>query len=64
MLLQGLKTSNPKENKKNSQGQSQKRKSKCKTKKGSDLSLDEQITCFAEIIVNQVLKDLNFYENK
>jgi len=59
MLLQGVRTSTLKEDKNNSQEQSQKRKSKRKTKKVANLTLDQQVTCFAEIIVNQLLKDLN-----
>jgi len=62
MLLQGVSTSFLKEDKKNSQRQSKKRKSKRKTKKVANLTLDQQVTCFAEIIVNRLLNDMNFYE--
>jgi len=59
MLLQGVRTSTRKENKRKSLRQSQKRKSKKKTKNVANLTLDQQLDCFAEIIVNQLLKDLN-----
>ena len=63
MLLQGVRTSNQKEDKK-SRKQFPKRKSKQKSKKVSNLTLDQQVTAFAEIIVNQLLKESNVYENK
>jgi hypothetical protein len=58
MLLQGVRTSNQKEDKKNRK-QFPKRKSKQNGKSVSNLTLDQQITAFAEIIVNQLLKDSN-----
>ena len=63
MLLQGVRTSNQKEDKKNRK-QFPKRKSKQKSKKVSNLSLDQQLNAFAEIIVNQLLKESNAYEIK
>lgn len=56
MLLQGVRTSKSKEGKKHSKQFPKKRPT---TKKAVNLTLDEQITCFAEIIVNQLLKDNN-----
>ena len=58
MLLQGVRTSNQKEDKKYSK-QFPKRKSKQKSKSASNLTLDQQVTVFAEIIVNQLLKESN-----
>jgi hypothetical protein len=58
MLLQGARTSNLKEDKSKSHEQPQRTKSKRETKK-ANLTLDQQVICFAEIIVKQLLKDLN-----
>jgi len=63
MLLQGVRTSSLKEDKKNLK-QFPKRKSKQKDKNVSNLSLDQQLDTFAEIIVNQLLKESNAYEIK
>ncbi len=42
--------------------QEPKRQKSSKKGKVNCLTIDEQITCFAEIIVNQLLNDLNIYE--
>lgn len=56
MLQQGVRTSKAKEGKKHSK---QSPRKKPKAKKVTNVPLDEQITCFAEIIVNELLKDVN-----
>jgi hypothetical protein len=56
MLLQGVRTSNQKEDKKYSK---QFPKKKPKTKKVANLTLDQQLTSFAEIIVEQLIKESN-----
>jgi hypothetical protein len=56
MLLQGVSTSNQKEDKNNSK---QFPKKKPKAKKVANLTLDQQLTCFAEIIVEQLIKESN-----
>ena len=57
MLPLGVRTSKSKEGKKHSK---QFRKKRPKARTVANLTLDQQITCFAEIIVNQLLKDLNY----
>jgi len=57
MLLQGVRTSRSTEDKKQTKQFPKKRP---KAKAVANLTLDQQITCFAEIIVNQLLKDLNY----
>jgi hypothetical protein len=56
MLLQGVSTSNQKEDKNNLK---QFPKKKPKAKKVANLTLDQQLTCFAEIIVEQLIKESN-----
>lgn len=48
-----------KENKRNNRNKSNNRNKRLKSK---NLTIDEQITCFAEIICTQLLKEMNFYE--
>ena len=38
------------------------RNNRNKKLKANNLTIDEQITCFAEIICTQLLKEMNFYE--
>ena len=64
MLYMGLDKGSRKGTKHNSLRNTGSRKSKGKTKKVANLRLDQQVICFAEIIVNQLLKELNVYENK
>jgi hypothetical protein len=56
MLLQGVRTSTLKEDKKHSK---QFPKKKPKRKKVANLTLDQQLTFFAEIIVEQLIKESN-----
>lgn len=56
MLSQGVRTSNQKEDKKYLK---QFPKKNPKKKKVANLTLDQQLTFFAEIIVEQVLKESN-----
>lgn len=63
MLLQGLRNSSRRNSKQNLSRQFQKGKVKGKTKKVANLTLDQQVTCFAQIIINQ-LNELKVYENK
>jgi len=41
-----------------------KRKTTSKTKRKKNLTIDQQLDCFAKIIVNQLLKDSNYYEKE
>ena len=62
MLLQGLSDTPNRKSKEHFPQQLQKRKVKRKTKKVANLTVEQQVTCFAEIIVNQLLNELSFYE--
>jgi hypothetical protein len=64
MLLQGVSSPHPENDNRKYLKQFPKRKSKSKRKTVANLTLEQQVTCFAEIIVHQLLKDLNCYENK
>jgi hypothetical protein len=58
MFLQGLSGSLPKTGKK----KSNKKRLQGKLGNADRLTIDQQITIFAEIIVNQLLKEKNLYE--
>jgi len=62
MLLQGLSDTSNRKRIEHFPQQLQNRKVNRKTKKVANLTLDQQVTCFAEIIVNQLLNELSFYE--
>ena len=49
-------------NKENKRNKSNKLNKRNKKPKANNLTIDEQITCFAEIICTQLLKEMNFYE--
>jgi len=63
MLLQGLITPYPDtDNKELPPKNSPKKKGKCKPKKVAHLTLDQQLECFAEIVVEQFLTEFINYE--
>ena len=64
MLLQGLSTQLQQEAKKEQLEKSLKKKAKRKAKKIPNLTLDEQIKCFARIVVNQLFTELELDENE
>ena len=53
---------NQKRNKENKRNNRNKLNNRNKKLKANNLTIDEQITCFAEIICTQLLKEMNFYE--
>ncbi|MBS1917922.1 MAG: hypothetical protein JST87_16755 [Bacteroidetes bacterium] len=59
-MLLGLSSPQWKSDKKKSLKRSQ-LKAKRKAKKPIRLTLDQQITCFAEIIVDELLSEMDFY---
>lgn len=64
MLLQGLSIPFQEEDKKQRQKSSPKKKAKPKAKKVANLTLDQQIECFARIVVNQLFTELGLNENE
>jgi hypothetical protein len=54
MLLQGLSTPLQQEAKREHSKKSPKKKAKGKAKKVPNLTLDEQVKCYARIVVNQL----------
>lgn len=62
MLLQGLSIPNQEEDSKKPRGKSSQKNAKRKAKKVPNLSLDEQIECYARIVVNQLFTELGLDE--
>ena len=62
MLLQGLSIPFQEEVKKEPPEKSLKRKAKRKAKKVANLTLDQQMECFARIVVNQLFTELGLDE--
>jgi hypothetical protein len=53
---------NQNRNKRNKENNRNYKNNRNKKLKANNLTIDEQITCFAEIICTQLLKEMNFYE--